>query len=591
MRFRTKILLSAFAAAALALAVALPLMVRGFRQTQRVGLEQTLAERARAIGARLTSGKAAVEVGSAEVDTAALDAEADRLAPLVGARVTLVAGDGRVLGDSDVDAAQLAETDNHANRPEIVAARETGVGTATRYSATLGREMLYVAVRNAAGPIAIVRLAEPLTEVSRQRGTLAFTITLALSASLLAAAATAWTASAAVARCLDEMAAVARRYASQDYSVRIRDVATDEIGSVARQLDDSIQALRSSLSELSRDRGRMSAILAGMVEGVLVVDEQGVAQLANDAARRLLRLKEEPIGRRYLELIRHPDIVAQISRCLRAEPTDVQELTLAQDPVQVVIARTTRVDTPTSSGVVLVLHDITDLRRADRIRRDFVANVSHELRTPLTAIRGYVEALIDSPLEEAETRRFLEIIARHSSRMERLVKDLLRLTRLDAGQEPLERAPCAVDTLFSGVVNELEPLLDAREQQVAVEVADNAGTIVGDPAKLHDVLRNLVENASNYSPERTTIYLTARLDQDRLIIEVADEGPGIPETDLRRIFERFYRVDKARSRETGGTGLGLSIVKHLVGLHGGDVAADNRPRGGALFTVRLPASQ
>jgi two-component system phosphate regulon sensor histidine kinase PhoR len=579
MRFRTKIVLSAFAVAVLALAVALPLMVRGFRQTQRQSLERTLAERARAIGAMLAT---------TPQDPVLLDGEADRLAPLVGARVTLIARDGRVVGDSEVAIEELARTENHGTRPEVVAARAAGVGAATRFSITVGREMLYVAVRNPSSEIDVIRLAEPLTEVSRQLGTLLFTITLALSASLLAAAVLAWGASIAVTRRLDEMAVVARRYAVQDYSVRIRDVATDEIGSVARQLDDSIQALRNSLAELSRDRARVSAILAGMVEGVLVVDEQGVAQLANDAARRLLRLRDEPIGRRYLELIRHPDIVAQISRCLRDEPTDVQELTLAQDPVQVVIARTTRVDTPTSSGVVLVLHDITDLRRADRIRRDFVANVSHELRTPLTAIRGYVEALIDSPLDDVQTRKFLEIIARHSSRMERLVKDLLRLTRLDAGQEPLDRAPCAVEGLFDGVVNELEPLLDTREQQVSIDIGSGAATIVGDPAKLHDVLRNLVENASNYSPERTTIFLSARREADRLVIEVADEGPGIPETDLRRIFERFYRVDKARSRETGGTGLGLSIVKHLVGLHGGDVAADNRPGGGAAFRIRLP---
>ena len=577
MRFRTRILLSAFSVAMLALAVALPLMVRGFRQTQRTQLEHTLAERARAIGARI-----------AAADPATLDAAADQLAPLVGSRLTLVAADGAVLGDSEIEASHLAQTENHGNRPEIAAARAAGQGAATRYSTTLGREMLYVAVRRDDGPVRFVRVSEPLTEVSRQLGAFVFTTTLALGASLLAAAAFAWAASIRVTRRLDDMAVVARRYAAQDYSVRIRDVATDEIGSVARQLDDSIQALRTSLAELSRDRARMSAILAGMVEGVLVVDEQGVAQLANDAARRLLRLRDDPIGRRYLELIRHPDIVAQISRCLRDEPTDIQELTLSQDPVQVVIARTTRVDTPTSSGVVLVLHDITDLRRADRIRRDFVANVSHELRTPLTAIRGYVEALLDSALDEAETRRFLEIIARHSSRMERLVKDLLRLTRLDAGQEPLERAPCSVEALFAGVVNELEPLLDSREQEAAVDVDPAAATIVGDPAKLHDVFRNLVENASNYSPERTTIFLSARHEGERVLIQVADEGPGIPETDLRRIFERFYRVDKARSRETGGTGLGLSIVKHLVGLHGGDVAADNRPAGGAVFTVRLP---
>jgi two-component system phosphate regulon sensor histidine kinase PhoR len=239
--------------------------------------------------------------------------------------------------------------------------------------------------------------------------------------------------------------------------------------------------------------------------------------------------------------------------------------------------------------VVLVLHDITELRRADRVRRDFVANVSHELRTPLTAIRGYVEALLDGPPADVETRRFLEIIARHSHRMERLVKDLLRLTRLEAGQEPLDRVPCSVQGLFDGVVHDLEPVVEARHQRVVVDVAAEAASLVGDPAKLHDVLRNLVENAANYSPEETTITLASRREGDRIVLEVSDEGSGIPDADLQRIFERFYRVDKARSRETGGTGLGLSIVKHLVGLHGGDVRALNRPAGGATFQVRLPA--
>ena len=206
-----------------------------------------------------------------------------------------------------------------------------------------------------------------------------------------------------------------------------------------RPLDDAFQALAGRLAALTRDRARMEAILSGMVEGVLVMDEQGVVQLANEAARRALRVRDDPVGRRYVELVRHPDIEAQISRALRGEPTDAQELTIAQDPAQTIMAQATRVSGEGSQGVVLVLHDITGLRRADRIRRDFVANVSHELRTPLTAIRGYVEALIDLVPPDAEPRRFLDIIARHSSRMEGLVKDLLRLTRLEAGQEPLDR--------------------------------------------------------------------------------------------------------------------------------------------------------
>jgi two-component system phosphate regulon sensor histidine kinase PhoR len=241
---------------------------------------------------------------------------------------------------------------------------------------------------------------------------------------------------------------------------------------------------------------------------------------------------------------------------------------------------------------VLVLHDITSLRRADQIRRDFVANVSHELRTPLTAVRGYVEALIDGVPDPDQARRFLETIARHTLRMERLVRDLLRLARLDAGQEPVERLPCPAESLFTGIETELADLIAARGLTVIHDIAPEASSVIGDPAKLHDALRNLLENAANYSPEQGTITLATRRRGDRLVVTVTDEGPGIPDSDLPRVFERFYRVDKARSRDgrdPGGTGLGLAIVKHLVELHGGTVGAANRREGGAVLTVELPA--
>jgi two-component system phosphate regulon sensor histidine kinase PhoR len=224
------------------------------------------------------------------------------------------------------------------------------------------------------------------------------------------------------------------------------------------------------------------------------------------------------------------------------------------------------------------------------MRRDFVANVSHELRTPLTAIQGYVEALQDEvPLEPEEAARFLEIIARQASRMERLVRDLLRLARLEAGQEPVEPTQTDVDALFTDVVTELAGALEAKGQRVVTEVGPGAGAAHVDAGKLHDALRNLVENAVAYAPPDTTITLASNRGDGEIVITVADEGPGIPEADLARIFERFYRVDKARSRESGGTGLGLSIVKHLVGILGGEVKAANRPSGGAIFTVKLPA--
>jgi two-component system phosphate regulon sensor histidine kinase PhoR len=238
-------------------------------------------------------------------------------------------------------------------------------------------------------------------------------------------------------------------------------------------------------------------------------------------------------------------------------------------------------------GAVLVLHDITDLRKAGQIRQDFVANVSHELRTPLTAIRGYVEALLDEPTLGREARAFLDIIGRHTARMERLVKDLLRLARLDARQEPLERTRCNLHDAFDAVLADLAPQVEARQQRVSIDIGADATDADADGGKLHDILRNLVENAVNYTPPQSDIRLTSERHGGAVHVAVTDSGPGIPPNDITRVFERFYRVDKSRSGP-GGTGLGLSIVKHLVELHDGQVSVANRAEGGAVFTVILP---
>ena len=236
---------------------------------------------------------------------------------------------------------------------------------------------------------------------------------------------------------------------------------------------------------------------------------------------------------------------------------------------------------------MLVLHDISDLRRVDRVRRDFVANVSHELRTPLTAVRGYVEALMDEPTTPEQRRKFLEVIDRHTGRMERLVRDLLRLARLDAQQEIVEPHAIDVAALYRAVAADLTDRIERQRLQLDVVIDPAAATLEADPTKLHDALRNLVENAVNYSAVGGRIELGAHMEGDRVLLTVADEGPGLPEEDLGRVFERFYRVDTSRTRDPGGTGLGLSIVRHLVELHGGRVWAENRKTGGAVFTVAL----
>ncbi len=355
------------------------------------------------------------------------------------------------------------------------------------------------------------------------------------------------------------------------------------VAALASTAQRSAEEMSRRLEELSKDRARMEAILSGMVEGVLVLDRQGRVQLVNRAAQAMLHVDSAAIGRLYLEVIRHPDISAQLAAALRGETVDAGELPLGRDLSRLFVARAAAVG---GGGAVLVLHDITDLKRADQIRRDFVANVSHELRTPLTAIRGYVEALAEGADAE-QTRRFVEIIARHSLRMERLVSDLLRLARLDAHQEVLDMAPCDLQQIFTAVVTDLARTVEEKRQHIVIAVAPDACSITADPAKLHDVVRNLIENAVNYSPDQAEIHVgTARL-EGALQFTVSDTGPGIPESDLTRIFERFYRVDKARTRP-GGTGLGLAIVRHLIELHGGSVKAENRPEGGARFTVTLP---
>ena len=584
-RFQTKFFFAALSAAMIALAVAGVLFATTMRRQMDERIEATLVAEARMAADLLGRG---VQLTSAP----SLDEEADRLGASIGGRVTFIAPDGRVVGDSAETLEGVAAMENHARRPEVLEAGATGLGRSQRHSDTLKIDMLYIALPVRHPAIGFVRVALPLTDIRHQLQTVLSATLTALSVALIGGAAIAWIFSRRIGARVRLIAGIAERYRRGDLTPPRLGFGDDELGTVARALDDSVQEVGRRLGEQARDRARMEAILAGMVEGVIVVDPQARLQLVNDAALQMLKLGrgDAGIGRPYIETVRLPAIAELVAGVLFGRAPEALQFSPPRDPSRTIMATAAPAAGAAAHGVILVLHDITELRRADVIRRDFVANVSHELRTPLTAIRGYVEALSDNDGDETERRRFLDIIARHTNRMERLVKDLLRLARLDAGQEALDLIACDTRVLADAVVADVTPALSERGQRVEVTIGPGAETVRADPAKLHDALRNLVANAVTYAPEHSTIRIGAERTGTRVAISVEDDGPGIPDEDLSRVFERFYRVDKSRARDPGGTGLGLAIVKHLIELHGGTARAENGERGGARFTITIAAT-
>ena len=333
----------------------------------------------------------------------------------------------------------------------------------------------------------------------------------------------------------------------------------------------------------------IATVFSIMKEGALVVDESGCVRIANGAIRQMLKMSDVLTNDHYIKLIQHPEVVKQISRTLETGGSSHAEIVLATEPIKVCQSSVMSFVTAGATGVILVLHDVSSFHPAWQIRQDFIANVSHELRTPLTAIRGSVDALLDET-DIAPQKKFIEIIARHAGRMERLVSDLLKLASLDSGKEQIQYAPCVTASVFSNVGMELTPLLQTKEQRLEIQIQPSAENIIVDPVKIHDSLKNLVENAAHYSPIGSAIDLTAQVGEEgsSVVLQVSDRGPGIPDADLSRVFERFYRVEQSRVRNPGGTGLGLAIVKHLAGLHNGTVEAKHRPGGGSVFSIILP---
>ena len=557
--------------------------------------EDSLAARLATAGRLLheeARGLAARSVGDAEVRAFVV-----RAARGTDSRVTLVARDGSVLGDSNLSAEEVGRAENHGKRPEVAAAMGGRIGRDVRTSATVGAALLYVAVplHEGGGVTGVLRLALPLAAVGSShkglvRGMLAgglVALAVAFGIGIFVAG--------RVTRPVVQMQAIARRMSEGQFDARAPGRSVDEIGALGRALNVMAGRLREKIDDLQQEQAKATAILDGMVEGVIAVDGHDALLLMNERARNMLGVARGGVRRPFQEVVRNADLhgVFRETRA-RGEGAAVRREVQLTSPVN----RTLHVNAVPlgldrdETAVVMVLHDITELRRLEAVRTEFIANVSHELRTPLTAIQGYLETLLGGALEEPDTaRRFLEVAFRHTERLGRLLNDLTDLSNIELGKVSLRLAPTQVQEVIDSTLAIIQARADAGRVTMTSEVEPKSLTVYADHDRLAQILINLVDNAVKYTPEEGRVAVSVRALPDGFAeVAVTDTGVGIPPADLPRITERFYRVDKARSRELGGTGLGLAIVKHLVLAHGGEMRIESELGRGTTVRFTVPTT-
>ena len=392
---------------------------------------------------------------------------------------------------------------------------------------------------------------------------------------------------------LNDMIGVVEKYTESLFNWRVRlGTRKDALGQLGNQLNRMAQTLGENFDRLTKTLAESEALLGGMEEGVLILDLNGKIKKINGAMEVILaHAFPSDAGKHYLEVFRDPELNELIQSTLSDKKGQRGSLSPLGQPGKTFQVQSSLVQYPGNGGegVIVVFHDITDLKRLERVRQDFVANVSHELRTPLTAIKGFVEALQDGGLQNpSQAGQFLQVIERHVERMDKIVSDLLLLSEIESPDRSLKKEPLFFPGLISSAVDALHPLAEGKKQSLLVKINGELPSIPGDSQKIHQILVNLLHNAISYTPEGGSIILEAGAAPEGAEISVSDDGIGIPPEDVPRIFERFYRVDKARSRDQGGTGLGLSIVRHIVEAHGGHVRVESKPGKGSRFTFFLP---
>ncbi|MGB6065381.1 MAG: ATP-binding protein [Desulfomonilaceae bacterium] len=590
MRKRRKLLWQLYPSYLIIFVVSLAAMAWYMSRTVRAESRERIFENLKVqadIVEQLISGRISPE-HSSEIDTLLKN-----LAGKISTRITVAMPSGLVLGDSQKSPASM---DNYSTRPEIKEARAGKIGMATRYDPALKEDMVYVAVpRMVDGRLGgIVRAGMPATAMSPTLVTIYEETFVGALVIVLFAAIISLYASQKISRPITQLKMGAIRFAGGDLHYRLDAPNSEEFAALADAMNAMASQLHARITTITQQRNELEAVLSGMVEAVLVIDKHENIRSVNRAAEKLFQIDRVRVeGRKVQEAIRNTDLRRFVTETLSREEPLEADIVILGDPEKFLQAHSAilrDVDGKTISALV-VLNDVTRLKRLEDIRRDFVANVSHELKTPITSIKGFLETLREGALRDPEhAERFLDIIIKHTDRLSAIVNDLLSLSRIERDSEKGEIA--VQNGSITEVLDAVGKACKAKAQSKNIELECEVGEeIVAsiNPTLLEQAIVNLVDNAVKYSESGQTVSVKVEKTSDEVVIKVVDEGCGIPREHLDRIFERFYRVDKARSRKVGGTGLGLAIVKHIVSAHGGRVTVQSFPGKGSTFSIYLPA--
>ncbi len=524
--------------------------------------------------------------------------EAHKIGSLIDSRVTFINRNGDVIGDSEKDPLIM---DNHLNREEIVAAAQSGVGHIIRYSSSLAENMLYVAT-----PVKVdnvfdgyIRLSVSLESIDEglERGWTLMAVWLLFL--FVIAALVSYRMATSLTLPLEKIIKVARRITQLDYDARVQLERHDEVGQLGKAINAMADSLQNQLKRIRDNEDLIQSVLDNMTSGILMIDVKGNIAVINPAAEGMLKVNSEQVlGKSYMDMKQQYELSKVLKEGISLRIAIHEERTLYYpDEKMIRIDGVPMLDEEGSyKGILFLLQDISAIRRLENMRSEFVANVSHELKTPIAAVKGFAETLLGGGVTDEKTARsFLQIIYDESERLNRLISDILDLSKIESKRIPMDYSPVHLTSFFTSVMETITTMADKKGISLQTEIPDEL-FIEADEDKLKQIFLNLLSNAINYTQEGGQVKVIVRhiehdQGEDRIQFIVSDTGLGIPKKDLPRIFERFYRVDKARSRGSGGTGLGLSIVKHLVDLHKGQLSVDSELNIGSSFTVELPLLQ